>query len=63
MVSVEDEEHSEDEDRWATLGRDKNSVLLVVIHTFREIDEDNCNVRLITSRRATRQESKQYSMR
>ena len=63
MVSIEDEEHSEGEERWLTLGRDKNSVLLVVNHTFREIDQDNCNIRLISARKATRRESKQYSMR
>lgn len=63
MVSIEDEEHSEEEQRWLTLGRDKNSVLLVVNHTFREIDQDNCNIRLISVRKATKRESKQYSMR
>ena len=60
MISVEDEEHSEDEERWATLGRDKSSVVLVVIHTFREMDADNCSIRLISARRATRREAKQY---
>lgn len=63
MISIEDEGHSEEEERWLTLGRDKNSVLLVVNHTFREIDQDNCNIRLISARKATRSESKQYSMR
>ncbi|MBI4630144.1 MAG: BrnT family toxin [Chloroflexi bacterium] len=63
MSSIEDEEHSEEEDRWVTLGRDKKSSLLIVIHTFREIDEDNSNVRLISARKATKSESKQYSMR
>ena len=63
MVSIEDEEHSEEEERWLTLGRDKNSVLLVVNHTFREIDQDNCNIRLISARKATMRESKQYSTR
>jgi len=63
MISVEDEEHSEEEERWATLGRDKNSVVLVVVHTFREMDADNCSIRLISARRATRREMKQYSER
>ena len=60
MISVEDEEHSEEEERWATLGRDKISVVLVIIHTFREIDADNCSIRLISARRATKREAKQY---
>jgi hypothetical protein len=63
MISVEDESHSEEEERWATLGRDKNSVVLVVIHTFREINADNCNIRLISARKATRREAKQYTER
>jgi len=44
-LSIEDEERSEEEDRRITLGMDKNGVLLVVIHTFREIDPDNYNIR------------------
>jgi uncharacterized DUF497 family protein len=63
MISVTDEAHSEEEERWATLGRDKNSVVLVVIHTFHEIDADNCNIRLISARKATRREAKQYAER
>ncbi|MDE3088937.1 MAG: BrnT family toxin [Chloroflexota bacterium] len=63
MVSIEDEEHSEEEDRWITLGRDKNAGVLVVIHTFREVDPDNCNIRLISARKATRREAKRYSTR
>ena len=34
MISVFDTEHSEDEDSWATIGIDKNGILLVVVHTF-----------------------------
>ena len=63
MVSIDDEEHSDKEDRWITLGRDKTAVVLVVIHTFREIDSENSSIRLISARKATRREEKQYSMR
>lgn len=62
-LSIEDEEHSEEEDRWITLGMDKNGVLLVVIHTFREIDPDNYNIRIISARKATKREARQYSAR
>ena len=34
-LSEADEEHGEDEERWATLGLDRTGVLLVVCHTFR----------------------------
>ncbi len=63
MISIEDEEHDEEEDRWVTLGRDKDTVILIVIHTFREIDSDNANIRLISARKATRTEIKQYARR
>lgn len=63
MLSIEDEEHSEEEDRWITLGRDKSGTLFVVHHTFREVDADNFNVRIISARKPTRGEAKQYHTR
>ena len=63
MLSIEYEEHSEDEDRWITLGMDKNGVLLVVCHTFREVGVANYNIRLISARKPTRREAKQYHAR
>jgi len=63
MVSVFDEPHSADEDRWITLGKDRNNVTIVVVHTFREIDSDNSSIRIISARRATKSEDKQYNLR
>ena len=63
MLSVFDETHGTDEDRWITLGKDRNNITIVVVHTFREIDPDNSAIRLISARRATRQEDKQYNLR
>lgn len=63
MLSIEDEEHSEEEDRWITLGMDKNGILLVVHHTFREVDADNFNIRIISARKPTKGETKQYHTR
>lgn len=63
MLSIEDEEHSEEEDRWITLGMDKGGVLLVVHHTFREVDPDSYSIRLISARKPTRKEAKQYHTR
>lgn len=60
MISVLDTEHSEHEDRWATIGIDRNGVLLVVVHTFQQLDADSCKIRIISARKATRKESKQY---
>ena len=63
MLSIEDEEHSEDEDHWITLGMDKSDVLLVVCHTFREVGPVNYSIRLISARKPTKREAKQYHAR
>jgi uncharacterized DUF497 family protein len=60
QLSVYDEEHSEQEDRWVTMGIDSGGVLRVVIHTFEQIDEDLCEIRIISARKATGRESGQY---
>lgn len=60
MISIFDTEHSENEDHWATIGIDRNGILLVVVHTFQELDADCCRIRIISARKATRIESKQY---
>ena len=59
-LSVFDEQHSEDEERWVTLGLDREGSLLVVCHTYREETETSAKTRLISARKATRNETKQY---
>jgi len=59
-ISVYDSVHSESEDRWITLGRDKRGVLLVVCHTFHEMDASNAVVRVVSCRKATKTERKQH---
>ena len=60
MISIFDTEHSEDEDRWDTIGIDSNGIILVVVHTFRQVDSDYCKIRIVSARKATKKESKQY---
>ena len=60
MISLFDSDHSEYEDRWVTIGMDRNGILLVVVHTFQQIDADDCKIRIISARKADRKESKQY---
>ena len=63
-ISIFDDEHSrEEEDRWVTIGKDNNGILLVVSHTFREIDASSCSIRIISTRKTTKKESKQYKER
>jgi len=59
-ISIFDEKHSENEDRWITIGLDIETRTLVVIHTFISVDQDNCNVRMISARKATKIEEKIY---
>ena len=60
-LSIYDEEHSEEDDRWITLGMDINGTLLVVVHTFEQLDENTCKIRIISARKATKKEIKQYN--
>lgn len=60
QVSVPDEEHDEDEERYITLGIDSTGILLVVVHTFRQSSLSESNIRIISARKATKAEIKQY---
>jgi uncharacterized DUF497 family protein len=59
--AIYDEEHSLEEDRWMTVGKDHTNLILVVSHTFSEENSDNCRIRLISARKATKKEIKQYA--
>jgi uncharacterized protein len=59
-ISIFDEDHSIDEERWVTMGRDKGGMILVVIHTFAVQGRDERKVRIISARKATKNETKQY---
>ena len=55
------ESHSEDEERWATIGLDAKTRTLVVIHTYISLDKDTYNIRMISARKATKNETKFYN--
>lgn len=67
-MSIFDNDHSRDEERWITLGLDRAGVLLLECcwwcATFREVKEAgreaSAKVRLISARRADRQEAAEY---
>jgi uncharacterized DUF497 family protein len=59
-LSIFDTDHSEYEDRWVTMGISERGRLLIVIHTFREEIEDDVRIRIISSRKATKRETKNY---
>ena len=63
-LSLYDRAHSEaGEDRWITLGMDAPGRLLVVCHTWREADEGAASCRIISARKATKTEARQYRAR
>jgi uncharacterized protein len=54
-ITIPDPDHSEDEERWVTLGLSNRHRLLVVVHT-----EEDETIRLISARRADRFERRKY---
>jgi hypothetical protein len=59
-ATIPDDDHSDQEERWVTLGRDRFGGYVLVIHTFVEIAPDRASVRIISARRPTRVEIRQY---
>ena len=60
QLSIFDDEHSDYEDRWITLGLDESGILRVVVHNFDQVSESVCRIRIISARRATNRETRQY---
>jgi len=59
LLNLFDDEHSEDEDRWITIGQTPSNKILLVIHTYRRT-KDKESVRIISARKVTKNEEKQY---
>ena len=59
-VSVFDEKHGGDEERWVTIGLDGNIFFVVVSHTYRQENDRVAYVRMISARKATKIEIKLY---
>ena len=58
--TILDPDHRADEERWVTMGEASTGNLVVVVHTWREIEPDRTVVRIISARRPTRREARQY---
>ena len=59
-LSLLDDDPSPGEERWVTLGSTPAGNLLVVVHTWADIDADHSVIRVISARRPTRNETRQY---
>jgi len=60
LLSIPDEEHSESEERWITMGLDETGILLVLSHRFESLSAEVSRIRIISARKATSKETKQY---
>jgi uncharacterized protein len=59
-ITVFDEAHSDDEERWFTLGQSQQGTLLALAHTWQVTGPNTARVRIISARPATRRERDQY---
>ncbi|MGD1069666.1 MAG: BrnT family toxin [Bryobacteraceae bacterium] len=59
-LTIADEEHSDIEVRWITLGKDTAGRYVLVVHTFSQLDADRARIRLISARRPTKAEIGDY---
>jgi hypothetical protein len=55
------DDDSLDEERWVTLGAAGPGRLLLVVHTYIDQQSDTLTVRIISARRPTRRETRQYA--
>jgi uncharacterized protein len=62
-LSLYDRTHSQGEDRWITLGMDSHGRLLVISHTWRDVEGSASRCRIISARKATNAEARQYRSR
>ncbi len=59
-LTIYDDAHSEGEERWATLGYAGNGSVLVVVHTSAQTKSAEFKVRIISVRKADRDEICDY---
>lgn len=59
-LTIQDDEHSITEVRWITMGKDTCGQSILVVHTFEQIDDKTARIRVISARRPTRTEVRDY---
>jgi len=60
-LSLFDEQHSEEEERWITLGLDQTGALLVISHTYHEEGENSARVRSDISAKSNKERNEAIS--
>jgi uncharacterized DUF497 family protein len=46
--------------RWITMGKDRHGQYVLVIHTFEQLDDKTARIRVISARRPTKTEARDY---
>ena len=59
-LTIPDDDHSETEVRWITMGKDAAGRYALLVHTFEELNARQGRVRLISARPPTRAELQAY---
>ena len=59
-LSVYDDAHSAEEDRWVSLGFSSAGRLIAAHHTFEHVDDSTVRIRIFSARKATKHEAMQY---
>ena len=59
-ISIYDNEHSEKQDRWITIGISNKGRLIIVFHTFQKENKNNFIIRMYSSQKASKKEIEQY---
>jgi uncharacterized DUF497 family protein len=60
LLTVADLEHSATEERWFSVGCASNGVVLSVVYLWSDADPAATSIRLISARKSTQAESRQY---
>jgi hypothetical protein len=60
LLTVADLEHSDTEERWISVGCASNGVVLSVVYLWSEADSAATSIRMISARKSTQAENRQY---
>lgn len=60
LLTVADLDHSEAEERWSSIGRARNGQVLSLVYLWSEADPAATKIRMISARKATSGEKRQY---
>ena len=59
-LTIFDPDHSDAEERWLTIGISRAGKVLLVCHTYKQIDAETAIIRIFSGRKATASEKRQY---